>query len=395
MAQIPYIFTQLSNFVDRDYFEYLVDKSRGNYHIKSYTCWNHLMVMIWAQMTDRVSLRDIEYSLRSHRNKLYRLGMGTNVSRNTIANANAQRDVSMYRELAQRMMKKASLIKVKDEELNDMAYFFNVSGFFAGDSSTFPLDLNRYSWSTPQHNKGGLKLHLLFDLLRQIPVMCLLTGHEERDQTFMDEYPYMPGNMYVFDKAYIKTLSLHKINQRKAYFVVRHKKGMKYDIVSPHRESNDRKIYADNHIKFTNRWAKIGYPDELRLVQYYSPEKNELLLFLTNNFDLPGELIASVYKRRWDIELFFKWIKQHLHIVNFYGTSANAVMIQIYVGIITYCLIAIVADSFCFKGSIYELSRFLSTSLTEKLALPDLFRQYEVILNDRLEDGPWLFSEFE
>ena len=362
MTQIPYVLTQLCTYIDRDYFEMLVKRYHANAYVKSFSCWNQLVTMTWAHLTRRVSLRDIECSLRGHRSKLYRMGIGKNVSRNTIANANARREVAVFRELAQRMMEKASKTSVKNDELAEIGAKFKVNGFFAGDSSTIYLDLGRFAWSTPQRGRGGLKLHTLYDLLRHVPTMALLTGHEERDQTFLEDYPFRRGAIYMFDKAYVKTKSLHHINKEGAWFVVRLKARMAYEVI---RETpfagaspgeNDVRIMGDHIIRFTKRWAKTGYPDELRLVR----------------------IISLLYRYRWEIETFFRWIKQHLRIESFFGTSANAVMIQIYIAVTIFCALSLAVDDLKFEGSLYDFSRLLSTSLTEKVWLRDLARQFNL-----------------
>lgn len=384
MTQIPYVLPQLCKYIDRDYFEMLVKRYHANAYVKSFSCWNQLVTMTWAHLTRRVSLRDIECSLRGHRSKLYRMGIGKNVSRNTLANANAQREVAVFRELAQRMMERASKTGVKNDELAEIGARFKVNGFFAGDSSTIYLDLERFAWSIPQRGRGGLKLHTLYDLLRHVPTMALLTGHEERDQTFLEDYPFRRGSIYMFDKAYVKTKSLNHINKEGAWFVVRLKARMAFEVIKDmpvfgaSSMEKDVRIMGDHIIRFTKRWAKTGYPDELRLVRYYCAEKNELMMFLTNNFTLPPSIIALLYKYRWEIETFFRWIKQHLRIESFFGTSANAVMIQIYIAVTVFCALSLAVDDLKFEGSLYDFSRLLSTSLTEKVWLRDLARQFNL-----------------
>ena len=312
------------------------------------------------------------------------MGIGKNVSRNTIAHANARREVAVFRELAQRMMERASKTSVKNDELAEIGDRFKVNGFFAGDSSTIYLDLGRYAWSTPQRGRGGLKLHTLYDLLRHVPTMALLTGHEERDQTFLEDYPFRRGSIYMFDKAYVKTRSLNHINKEGAWFVVRLKARMAFEVIRDMPSfgtslvDKDVRIMGDHIIRFTKRWAKTGYPGELRLVRYYCAEKNELMMFLTNNFTLPPLIIALLYRYRWEIETFFRWIKQHLRIESFFGTSANAVMIQIYIAVTVFCALSLAVDDLKFEGSLYDFSRLLSTSLSEKVWLRDLARQFNL-----------------
>lgn len=379
MSQIPYIFNQLCNLLDRTYFDYLVKQTRGNRYVKRYSCWSHLLTMIWAQLTARKSLRDIECSLRAHTDKIYRFGIGKSVSRSTIAESNATRDVSIYRCMAERMIASAGNISIIKSELGEVFAALEIAGLLAVDSSTIHLSLSRFPWSVPQRNGGGIKLHTMFDILREIPVTCLITGSQERDQTFMDDYTYRPDCMYLFDKAYVKTSSLYGINQANAFFVVRKKENMCIEIISSDPDANSKNIHviSDNVIRFTSRWAKTGYPQSLRMVCYYSSEKNKVLTYLTNNFDVPAEIIALAYKNRWAIELFFKWIKQHLYIETFYGTSLNAVSIQIYTAITTYCLVAKFADQFKLKCSIYELFRVLGVSLTERTYLIDWVKSFE------------------
>lgn len=376
MAQVAYIFNQLCSLLPRDHFEYLVKKHEGNSYMKTYSCWNHFLVMLWAQLTGRESLRDIESSLRAHKDKLYRLGMGKNISRNNLSHANATREVSIYRDFAQKVMNiTLSQVGTEEKELFTLSDGFNLSGLFAVDSSTVYLDLTKFNWSVPQRGRGGIKLHTLYDILREVPVLCLITGHEERDQTFMENYPYRKGGMYVFDKAYIKTASMKEIDSISAYFVVRRKRGMSYSVIKE-LTAAVAPIYGDKEISFSNRWARKGYPGNLRLVQYYSMERNEVLDFLTNNFQLPAMTIAESYRNRWNIELFFRWIKQHLYVTRFYGTSANAVSIQIYVAVSAYCLVALAKALYDFKGTTYELLRVLSVSLFERQPLKDVLDRY-------------------
>lgn len=375
MSQIPYIFNQLVAHIPKDTFDRLVKQCNGNAYVKSFSCWSHLLVMVWAQLTSRRSLRDIETSLRAHSDKLYRMGIGTGVSRNNLASANARRDVSIYRELAQRMMRKASGVGIKDGTLELIRRRFCLNGFFAIDSSTITLDLHKFPWSAPQQECGGVKFHTMFDLLRGVPRSCIVTGHEERDQTFMEDYAYERGCFYIFDKMYFKTRGLFRVEDSGAYFVTRIKRNAVYR-VTENRPVSGTLVLADKTIEFTSRWAKAGYPKPMRKISFYSKEKAEVLEFVTNNFELEAATIALLYKYRWQVELFFRWVKQHLKINSFYGTSANAVMMQIYIAISCFCLLAIAADSVKFKGSLYEFANLMSVSLTERRWLDDLVNGY-------------------
>lgn len=376
MAQVTYIFNRVRSLLPRDHFEYLVKKHEGNAYIKSYSCWNHFLVMLWAQLTGRKSLRDIESCLRAHRDKLYRLGMGKNVSRNNLSHANSTREVAIFRDFAQKVMDiTLSKVGIGEKDLFLLSKGLRLSGLFAVDSSTVHLDLERFKWSVPQRGRGGIKLHTLYDILREVPALCLITGHEERDQTFMDAYPYRKGGLYVFDKAYVKTSGMRTIDAIPAFFVVRRKRGMAYSVIRESAITEDL-VYGDKEILFTNKWARLGYPEPLRLVQYYCVERNEVLDFLTNNFQIPAIVVAESYKNRWDIELFFRWIKQHLYVTRFYGTSANAVAIQIYVAITAYCLVSSAKALYRFKGTSYDLLRILSVSLFERQPLMEILDRY-------------------
>ena len=392
IPQIPYIFNQLCQFLDRQYFDYLVKKYNGNRYVKHFTCWNHLLAMVWAQITDRRSLRDIEYSLRAHKDKLYRMGIGRSVSRSTLAEANSSRDVGIYRGMALRMMEKASGIRAVRADLEEVYAGLAIAGFYAVDSSTVHLPLSKFPWSVPQRNGGGIKIHTMYDILREIPSLCNVTGNEERDQTFMDDYTYNPSCLYLFDKAYVKTASLYGIHRKGAYFIVRKKDNMRLELVSSDEGANARcpMVLKDSRVRFVSRWARKGYPQDLRLVSYYSPEKNGVMMFLTNNFDMDAELVAYANKNRWAIETFFKWLKQHLHIESFFGHSANAVSIQVYSAIIAFCMIALCGDEHRIRCSNYELLRALSVSLTERTHLCDWVRGFQKSQREPIGDSSQL-----
>ena len=376
MAQTPYIFNQLVSFLPKDYFDRLVKKYNGNAYVKNYSCWNHLLVMVWAQLTGRRSLRDIETSLRAHSDKTYRMGIGATVCRSNIAKANAIRDVSIFREFSQEMMRRASGISVKDDMLERIARAFHLAGFFAIDSSSVSLKLSRFPWSEPQEGIGGVKLHTMYDLMRKVPRLCNITGHEERDQTFMEDYVYEPNCFYVLDRLYFKASGMRNIDSSGAFFVTRMKRNVVYEVLSD-ADIDGVLVLADQTIRFTSRWASQGYPENLRLIKYYSSENNEVLAFVTNNFVLDASTIALLYRFRWEIECFFKWMKQHLRIIAFYGTSANAVMIQIYTALTAFCMLAIAADAQGYKRSLYEFSNLMSVSLTDRTHLSDLIKRSE------------------
>ncbi len=359
-----YIFKELCQFLPKDYFEYLVDKYNGNKYLKSFTCWNHLMVLLWAQLTTRESLRDIIGSLNAHKSKFYRLGFGKSVCRTTLSEANEKRNIEIFRLFAERMVE---IVQKKKIAIDDLFIEGIPHRVFAVDSTTIPLELEKFRWSKKQNGKGGIKIHTLFDILTSIPVCNIITDHDIRDQSMMNYFQYESNAFYIFDKAYVKLLSLKKIDEIGGYFIVRRKKKMNFEIVEEYNcDGRKDGILRDLKIILSNRWAKARYKEPLRIIYYYSQEKKCVLEFFTNNLDLEAHKIAFLYKCRWQIELYFKWIKQHLRIKQFYGTSENAVKIQIYVAIIAYCLVALVGAELKLKMSPFELLRTLSISLFEK-----------------------------
>lgn len=368
-----YIFKQLCQFLPRDYFEYLVKFYDGNKYVKSFTCWNHFLVLLWAQLTTRESLRDIIGSLSAHKSKFYHLGFGKSVCRTTLSEASEKRNIEIFRLFAERIVEMAQKKKIAIDDLFMEGIPHRV---FALDSTTVILELEKFWWSKAQNGKGGIKIHTLFDILTSIPVYNIITDHDIRDQSVMDCFQYESNAFYIFDKAYVKLLSLSEIDKIGGYFVVRRKKKMNFEIIEEYScDGREDGILRDLKIVLSNSWAKARYKKPLRIIYYYSQEKKCVLEFFTNNLDLEAHKIALLYKCRWQIELYFKWIKQHLKIKQFYGISENAVKIQIYVGIIAYCLVALVGAEYKLRMSPFELLRILSVSLFEKQSLKEfLFR---------------------
>jgi hypothetical protein len=369
MNKGTFLFKQICQFLPNDYFEYLVDKYDGNKYIKSFTCWNHFLVMLWAHLTTRESLRDITGSLNAHKSKFHRLGFGKSVCRTTLSEANENRNIEIYRLFAERVVEIAQKKKISVDNLFMEGIPHRV---FALDSTIITFGLEKFKWSINQNGKGGIKIHTLFDILTSIPAYNIITDHAVGDQSLMDYFQYESDAFYIFDKAYVKLLSLSEIDRIGAYFVLRRKKKMNFQILEEY-SCNERKdgVMRDLKIVLSNRWAKARYKKPMRIVYYYNEENNSVLEFFTNNLDLDACKIAFLYKCRWQIELYFKWIKQHLKIKRFYGISENAVKTQIYVGIVAYCLVALIGAEYKLKLSPFELLRTLSVSLFEKENLRD------------------------
>lgn len=282
-----YIFKQLCQFLPKDYFEYLVDKYDGNKYVKSFTCWNHFMVMLWVQLTTRESLRDIIGSLNAHQSKFYRLGFGKSVCRTTISEANEKRNVEIFRLFAERVVELAQKKKIAVDNLFMDSIPHRV---FALDSTTISLELDKFPWSKEQNGRGGIKIHTLFDILTSIPVYNIITDHDIRDQSVMDWFQYESNAFYIFDKAYVKLLSLNEIDQIGGYFVVRRKKKMNFEIIEEYNcDGRKDGILRDLKIILSNRWAKARYKKPLRMIYYYSQEKKYVLEFFSNNLDIEAD----------------------------------------------------------------------------------------------------------
>lgn len=362
-----YVFSQLCDFLPTDHFKWLVKKYDGNKYVKSFTCWNHLLVLLYGQLSNREGLRDLIVSITPFKSAFHHLGFGKNVSRSNLAKANEIREVKIFQEFADKM------VSVAREKRGVVKDFFISNNVYAFDSSTISLCLSVYWWTRLHHGKGGVKLHELYDVKTDIPSFSVITDASVHDSQVMDLIPYEKDSFYVFDRAYMATEKLFVIENAKAYFVVREKHKMSYEVVKDKGYNNPSSgIMADQCIRFKGTKTKKQYPNELRRVVFYERDGNRTFVFYTNNIDVTAEQVALLYKYRWRVELFFKWMKQHLRIKEFYGTSENAVKIQIYAAIIAYCLVAVVQETLEIKLQTYDVLRILSTALLVKMPLRDL-----------------------
>lgn len=367
MNQGRYVFTQLADFLPRKNFEWLVKKYDGNKYVKSFTCWNHLLVLLYGQLSNREGLRDLIVSITPFKSAFHHLGFGKNVSRSNLSKANEIREVKIFQEFADKMV---SIAREKRGAVKD---FFISNNVYAFDSSTISLCLSVYWWTKLHHGKGGVKLHELYDIKTDIPSFSVITDASVHDSQVMELIPYEKGSFYIFDRAYMATKKLFLIEKAGAYFVVREKHKMSYEVVEDKGYNNPSSgIMADQTIRFKGHKTKKQYPIELRRVVFYDHDGNRTFVFYTNNFEVTAEQVALLYKYRWRVELFFKWLKQHLRIKEFYGTSENAVKIQIYAAIIAYCLVVIVQETLEIKLQTYDVLRILSTALLTKMPLRDL-----------------------
>ena len=362
MNKNKYVFAQLVEFLDKDKFRHLVDKYNGNRYVKSFTCWNQLLALMFGQLSNRESLRDVVVALEAHHTKCYHLGIGRNpIAKTTFASANQNRDYRIFEDFAFFMMEQARKKQATD--------IFKLKGHvYAFDSTTIPLCLSIFWWAKFRKKKGGVKAHVLYDLEAQVPAYFHFSTASVHDSKAMKYIPYEPGSYYVFDRGYNAFKELYKIHLHESFFVVRAKKNLQFKCIRWRRRL-PKNVLTDSVIELTDIITRKKYPERLRLVKYRDENQDREFVFLTNAFHLTSLEIAELYKNRWQVELFFKWLKQHLKIKKFWGTTENAVRIQISTAIISYCLVAIVQHDMKLERSTYEVLQILSISLRTKHTL--------------------------
>ena len=367
MNQDKYVFAQVLQFLDRNHFNYLVRKYQGDRYIKHYSTWNQLLTLIFGQLSRSASLRDCVLALQAHRSKLYHLGVGKTVTRSNLSKANEQRDYRIFEDYAYYMITEAR--RKRDGKISGIE-----AHIYAFDSTTIALCLSLFEWAKFRKKKGGIKVHTLFDVVAGVPTFVHITEANVHDVNAMDEIPYEVGAFYIFDRGYNDYSRLYTIHRLGATFILRAKNNVKYKRISWIRRLQHN-VLSDSKIQFIGPYKKDEYPEPLRLIKYWDEENKREFTFLTNNFELTALEIAELYRQRWQIELFFKWLKQHLKIKHFYGTSFNAVKIQVYVAIITFCLVAILQHDMKLELTTYEVLHVLSVSLTTKMHLVDLLNK--------------------
>src|SRR5574344_458675 len=370
MNQGKYVFAQLTEFLPRRVFDGMVEKYQGNRYVKHFTCWNQLLAMIFGQLSNRDSLRDLIVSLDAHSPKSYHLGFGKSVTRSNLAKANESRDYRVFEELAY------YLIDIARKKLSNDD--FEVKGkVYAFDSTTIDLCPSVFWWARFRKTKGGIKIHTLYDITTQIPAFVHITDAKVHDVRAMDLIPYESGAYYIFDRGYVDYERLYRITQLGSYFVIRSKKGMQFECSEYNTVDVSTGVLSDQIGSLVGFYNSKQYPEKFRKVVFYDVEMDRIFVFITNNLELPSEQIALLYKKRWQIELFFKWIKQHLKIKSFWGTSENAVRIQIYSAIITYCMVAIVGHDLKLECSTYEILTVLGISILDKTPVKELFSKID------------------
>jgi len=366
------VFSQLIDFLPSYEFRRCVDRYQGNYKVKNFSCWDQFLCLAFAQLTYRESLRDIETCLRAAGEKLYHMGIRAKVSRNTLAHANEIRDWRIYHDFARVLIEQARELHQNDPlkvQLDQTAY--------ALDSTVIDLCLSLFPWAKFRKRKGAVKLHTLLDLRASIPTTVIVTTGAVHDVNIMDELFWEPGSIYVMDRGYVDFSRLFRIHQDSAFFVTRAKKNFRFQRLYSHPVDKTTGLRCDQTVSLCGIHVKKDYPDKLRRIRYFDQPTNHSLVFLSNNFTLPALTIAQLYRCRWQVELFFKWIKQHLRIKAFYGTSNNAVKTQIWIAISIYVLVAIVKKRLKLDLSLYTILQILSVTILEKTPLLQVLSQFD------------------
>jgi hypothetical protein len=364
MYQGQTVFSQVMDFLPQKKFHRCVNRYNGNYRVRSFTCYDQLLCMAFAQLTYRESLRDIECCLRAMREKLYHMGIRGKVSRSTLADANETRDWRIYSDFAQILINEARRLYADDDfglELKETVY--------ALDSSTIDLCLSVFPWARFRKTKGAVKLHTLLDLRGDIPTFIWITDGKVHDVNVLDHLIPEPGAIYVMDRAYLDFQRLYQLHQSSAVFVTRSKTNTALRRIYSHKVDKATGVKFDQTVALTGYYSKKDYPEKLRRIKYFDAEKGRSFIFLTNQFTLPAITIAELYRYRWRVEIFFKWIKQHLRIKNFYGTSENAVKTQIWIAVSTYVLVAIMKKRLKIDLTLYTILQILSITLFEKMPI--------------------------
>ena len=354
------IFSQLMDFLSPYEFRQCVQRYNGNFKIKSFSCWDQFLCMAFAQLTFRESLRDIQACLRATPARLYHAGIRGKVSRNTLAHANQVRDWRIYADFAQMQIAKARALYVNDSfgvELDHCVY--------ALDSTTIDLCLAVFPWAQFRKRKAAVKLHTLLDLRGNIPSVVIVTSGKVHDVRILDQLRIESGAIYIFDRGYIDFVRRHRIHLAAGFFVTRAKNNFRFKRLYSQLVSSAA-VRCDQVVVPRNFYARRDYPSKLRRIRYVDPGTQKKLVFLTNNFTLPPETVAALYRCRWQVELFFKWIKQHLRIKAFYGTTENAVKTQIWIAITVYVMVAIVKKKLKLEPSLYTILQILSVAVFEK-----------------------------
>jgi hypothetical protein len=382
------VFSQALDFLPRKQFRKCVERYQGNYRIRSFTCYEQFLCMAFAQLTYRDSLRDTVLCLRALHNKLHHVGIQTKVSKSTLADANENRDWRIYCDFAQVLIAQARKLYADEDfglELDETVY--------ALDSSTIDLCRSVFPWARFRSTKSGVKLHALLDLRGSIPSFISITDAKIHDVNILDDLVVEPGAIYVMDRAYLDFERLYQMHQCSSFFVLRAKRNTKVRRLYSAAVDKSAGVICDQTVMLVNKDTKEAYPEKIRRIKYYDQDTKKRFVFLTNNFSFSSRNIADLYKCRWRVELFFKWIKQHLRIKSFYGYSKNAVKTQIWIAISTYVIVAILKKRLGLKQSLYTILQIISISLFEKVPIYQIVN--DSYYESKFTSGPIQLNLFE
>lgn len=380
MHQGKYVFSQIMDFVVRYQFDQCVARYHGNHWVKNFSCWEQFLALAFGQLSCRESLRDIVVCLGAHREKLYHLGFRSMIARATLADANEKRDWKIFRDFAEILIK-----ETRELYANDRSSDFDFSeSVYIIDSTTIELCLNLFPWAKLKTVRAAIKLNLGLNLFGNIPSFFDFSSGKTHDVLFLDRIVFEPGAHYVFDRGYLDFKRLFSIHRAGAFFVTRAKDNMSFRRLYSHPIDKKTGVRCDQTIALKGYQAKKNYPDHLRRIKFFDKETNRYYVFLTNNFDLEATTVADLYKHRWQIELFFKWLKQHLKIKVFWGRSENAVKTQICVAVCAFLLVAIMKKRLKIERNSYEILQILSMSIVDKNPLIKLISEFELQETDEL-----------
>jgi hypothetical protein len=374
MNKHKYVFSQLMELMSHTSFQTIVRRHNGEHKVKDFSCWKQFLCMMFGQLTHRESISDTLICLKANADKLYHMGIGKVAAKSTLTKANENRSYRIYEDLAVLLIQQAKTL-YQNTNLLDINLQNNV---FAIDATIIDLCLSSFYWATFRKTKGGIKLHTMLDLKTAIPEFILFTTASKHEVHMLDNISFQANSFYVIDRAYVDLKRLYKINACDAFFITRAKNNMDFKRIWSHPADKKDGVMCDQSIVFNNYYPAKFYPEKMRRIKFYDRQKNKTLVFLTNNFHLKATDIAHLYKHRWDIECFFKWIKQHLKIKSFWGHSENAVKTQVWIAITAYVLVAIAKKKYNLPQSLYEILQILSLSIFEKTPINQLFQQTQL-----------------
>ena len=383
MNKGKYVFAQIMELVHPEEFDRCVSKYNGNYRVRQFSCWHQFLGLSLGQLTHRESLRDLVACLRAHQDKLYHLGLTKGISKSTLADANERRDWRIYADLAQLLIRKARLLNPQTVDMEGLELDNRI---YALDSTTIDLCLEVFWWAKFRKHKAAIKLHTLLDVRCQIPCFIHTTDGLTHEVIVLDVLDFEVGAFYIMDKGYLDWQRLFRITRSKAYFVTRAKDNLAFVRVYSRPVDRSAGIICDQTIRLKNYYPAKDYPRYLRRIKYHDKELGKTFVFLTNHFEAKAIEIALLYKYRWQIELFFKWIKQHLKIKVFWGESANAVKTQIWVAVCTYVLVAILREKLKISQTMNEVLQILSVSVFDKTPVSQLLIK-EQLQNQNPDDS--------